>query len=233
MSGVSLADHHNPLLGKKLVLNGDSICQGAGWKGGYGAILAERNQMILQNVAIGGATVTAEQYYSEQHTPRHWISRTVDRMDADADYVLVEGGVNDASLRVPMGELTAGYTKPLDDTTFCGAFESMLRQLLERFPGKKIGYISVHQMTVEFSPTDTVFGYYQAAKQACEKWGVPVCDLTVRIPAFGLFPKIESENPALYALRHTYTYRGDGWHPNEAGYRRYYCDPIEAWMKTL
>jgi hypothetical protein len=26
---------------------------------------------------------------------------------------------------------------------------------------------------------------------------------------------------------------GDGWHPNEEGYRKYYCDKIVAWMETL
>ena len=223
----------SPLWGKKITLNGDSICAGAGFKGGYGKIIAERYEMKLQNVAVGGGTVTAEQYYSDKHLPRHWICRTIDRMDADADYAILEGGVNDASLRVPLGEISVGYTAPLDDTTFCGAFESMLRKLTERFAGKKIGYIAVHKMTVEFDSEDQTFGYYQAALRACAKWGIPVCDLNVACPAFGLFPKQESEAPALHAMRHAYTYNGDGWHPNEAGYRTYYCAPIEAWLKTL
>jgi lysophospholipase L1-like esterase len=223
----------NPLYGKRLALNGDSICQGVGFKGGYGRMLAERNQMQLQNVAIGGGTITAEQYYSEEHKPRHWISRTIDQMDADADYAIVEGGVNDASLRVPMGEISQGFAAKLDDTTFCGAFESMLRQLTIRYAGKKIGYVAVHKMTVEYSTEDDAFGYYQMAKRCCEKWGVPFCDLNASCPAFGLFPKNEAENSALYAMRQIYTHNGDGWHPSEEGYRRYYCDKIEAWMRTL
>lgn len=223
----------NPLYGKKLTVNGDSICQGVGFRGGYGWIIAERNAMLLQNVAIGGGTVTAEQYYSAERKPRHWISRTIQQMDADADYAILEGGVNDASLRVPMGEISTGFSEELDDTTFCGAFESMLRQLTLRFAGKKIGYIFVHQMTEEFSPEDRTYGYYQAARRACQKWGVPYCDLTISCPAFGLFPKEKAEAPALYAMRQLYTHNGDGWHPSEEGYRAYYCDKIESWMRAL
>lgn len=29
------------------------------------------------------------------------------------------------------------------------------------------------------------------------------------------------------------TYTADGTHPTYEGYLKYYCDPIEAWMKTL
>lgn len=228
-----MIDEKNPLCGKKIALNGDSICAGAGFRGGYGRIIAERNGMICQNVAIGGGTVTAEQYYSEERKPRHWICRTVALMDADADYAILSGGVNDASLRVPLGTVSEGYCASLDDTTFCGAFESMLRQLTVRFAGKKIGYIAVHKMTIEYSTEDTEFGYYQAAKRCCEKWGVPFCDLNVSCPAFGLFPKEEQKSPMLYAMRREYTLNGDGWHPNEAGYLKYYCDKIEAWLKML
>ena len=71
--------------------------------------------------------------------------------------------------------------------------------------------------------------YYWAARLCCEKWGVPYCDLNVSVPAFGLF-KSSSD---MYVLTQQYTKNSDGWHPNEEGYKKYYCDKIEAWMKTL
>ena len=41
-------------------------------------------------------------------------------------------------------------------------------------------------------------------------------------------------------LKDTYTIpssvnegHGDGWHPNELGYKTFYVDQITAWLKTL
>ena len=228
-----IMEEKNPLYGKKITLNGDSICQCAG--GGYGRIIAERNGMEYQNVAIGGGTITAETYAESTGVKRHWISRTIEKMDEDADYAIVEGGVNDASLgklTPPLGKMTSGYGEPLDDTTFIGAFESMLKQLTIRFHGKKIGYIAVHKMTACYAPEcPPEKSFYLAAKLCCQKWGVPFLDLTSQIPPFAYFR--EDGDPELYELRKKYTHNGDGWHPNEEGFKKYYCDKIEAWLKTL
>lgn len=226
----------NILKGKKLAVNGDSICQGAGCAGGYGTIIAERNGMKLQNIGIGGGTVAAGQLRFSQsqnaYVPRHCICQTVDEMDLDADYIIMDGGVNDASLDtpVPLGQISEGYSAELDEMTFYGAFESMLKRMIIRFPGKKLGYIAVHKMTRGFC-NNGEHNYYYAAKACCEKWGVPFLDLNTTVPPFRYFE--EDGDPALYAMRQKYTLNGDGWHPTEAGYLEYYCDKIEAWMKTL
>ncbi|MBQ7362979.1 MAG: SGNH/GDSL hydrolase family protein [Clostridia bacterium] len=228
--------NNSRLYGKKITFNGDSICSGAAFAGGYGRIIAERNNMQYQNVAIGGGTVAAETYYDDGR-PRHWICRTIDKMDADADFAIIEGGVNDASLfggggNPALGTISKGYGAELDDTTFAGAFESMLKQLLIRFHGKKMGYIAVHKMTRHFSSEyKGEDNFYLTAKLCCEKWGVPFLDLNITVPPFAYFTP--EGDPELYAVRQAYTNNGDGWHPNEAGYRKYYCDKIEAWLKTL
>ncbi len=225
----------NPLYGKKITFNGDSICEGVSCDGGYGKIIAERNNMKYQNVAVGGGTITANTLLADGKA-RHWISRTVYKMNDDADYAIVEGGVNDASLfgdsgAPALGKISTGYGERLDDSTFIGAFESMLKQLLIRFHGKKIGYIAVHKMTARYSSTYTgEDNFYLAAKKCCEKWGVPFLDLNIQTPAFGQFSE---DDPELYALRMKYTNNGDGWHPSEEGYKKYYCDKIEAWLKTI
>ena len=227
----------NVLKGKKLVINGDSVCQGFDEHGCFGQYIAERNEMRYQNIAIGGATVakgTMRFSQSQQkEVARHWICATIDQMDADADYVLVDGGVNDASVdvSVPLGSISDGYSAELDETTFYGAFESMLRQLTIRFAGKKIGYIALHKMTDGYRSDRPAPNYYHAAKECCEKWGVPFLDLNTTVPPFRYF---EADGlPELYALRLKYTKDGDGWHPSKEGYLKYYCDKIEAWMKTL
>ena len=147
----------SPLYKKKISVNGDSICEGVGHPGGYGKIIAERNCMEYQNLGIGGGTVSAE-VVTPAGTKRHCISRTVDNMDPDADYAIVEGGVNDASMNEQygypsFGELTEGYNGPFDDKTYIGAFEQMLKKLIVKYQGKKIGYIAVHQCAGKYRPT--------------------------------------------------------------------------------
>jgi lysophospholipase L1-like esterase len=211
----------NPLHGKIITFNGDSICAGAGYAGGYGKIIAENNDMIYQNVAVGGGTITAETYSGE--VKRHWVCRTIENMRTDADYAILEGGVNDAALRIPLGTLSDGYSAELDDATFIGAFESMLKQIIIRFAGKKIGYIAVHKMTTKYDSRFMENSYYYAAKQCCEKWGVPFLDLNTQIPPLN--------NVAV--LREAFTADADGWHPNEVGYNAFYVPKIESWLKTL
>lgn len=216
---IAYAD--NPLLNKTISFNGDSICAGAGFEGGYGKIIAKNNNMVYENVAVGGGTITAETYVGE--TKRHWVCRTVENMNADADYAIFEGGVNDAALNIPLGTLSAGYSDELDETTYIGAFESMLKQAVVRFAGKKIGYIAVHKMISTYDSRHKESSYYYAAKECCEKWGVPFLDLNTQTPRFISFA----------TLANSFTHNGDGWHPNEAGYMAYYVPKIEAWLKTL
>ena len=210
----------NPLNGRSITFNGDSICAGVDGGGGYGKIIADRNNMTYQNIAHGGATITAETYSGSTGKALHWICRTITDMDSSADYAIVEGGMNDPGYVQNIGTLSNGFTATLDDTTFYGAFESMLKQLITRFAGKKIGYIAIHKCSDTFSNTVSG-GYYEAAKKCCEKWGVPFCDLNTTVP------------PLKYISELSSAYTTDGTHPNEAGYKKYYCDKIEAWLKTL
>lgn len=214
---------------KKIALNGDSICYGAGYTGGYGKILSELYDMTIQNIAISGGTITAGTYNGSE--PRHWICRTINQMDTDSDYAIIEGGANDASLGVTKGTLTAGFAGPFDDTTFIGALESTFKQLTTNFAGKKIGFILVHKCSWAFSNEGhDNDNYYWAARKCCEKWGIPYLDLNIACPPFGV---VTSEMTDLYALRVAYTSNADGWHPNEDGYRKYYVPKIAAWLETL
>ncbi|MDK0640419.1 BppU family phage baseplate upper protein [Clostridium perfringens] len=211
----------NPLYGKIITANGDSICYGAGFTGGFVKIIAEKNGMTYQNIAVNGATVTAGTVDSNTSENRHWICRTISNMREDADYCLLEGSVNDIGDNVTFGSITDTMAASLDDTTFCGAFESMLKQATLRFKGKKIGFILVHRM---FNlDHDYHTKYYPAILKMCEKWGVPLCNLYTTVPSLNL----------INDLKQLYTKNADGWHPNEEGYRKYYCDKIEQFLISL
>ena len=202
----------NPLSGKILATNGDSICAGAGNNGtGYPELIATANNMTLDNIAVGGATIATGTAAS------HYISTSINEMRSDADYIILEGGVNDPDFGVSLGTLTSGYTDTLITTTFAGGFETMLKNALTRYPGKKIGYIFVHRCG-NFNSS-----YYDIAKQACEKWGIPYCDLYHQMPTLAFID----------SYRIAYTSSGDGYHPNQDGYELYYVPKITSWLKTL
>lgn len=213
---IDLDDETNPLKGKIISINGDSIAAGVGYQGGYGKIIAEENGMTYENIAVGGGTVA---YVSSNV---HCISRTIANMRSDADYIILDGGGNDADSGVTLGTLSTGYDATLDDTTFAGAFENMLKSAIARFPNKKIGYVFVHKCAYLFS-SSVENSYYGIAKAACEKWGIPYCDLNTQTPPLNY----------ISSLKTAYTANGDGYHPNEQGYRLFYVPKITAWMKTL
>lgn len=210
----------NPLYGKIATFTGDSICEARENNGGgYATLIGNRNAMVVENLGVSGGRITVG-------TEKFCITESVNSMRTDADYVILEGGVNDAAAN-NLGEISNNFNATLDTSTFCGAFEQMVKNAIARFPGKKIGYIAVHRLK-QWAPDDynTNFpntGYYEAAINICKKWGIPVCDLMTNCPSLY---EVDS-------LKQAYTTNADGWHPNEEGYLKYYVPRIEAWMKTL
>lgn len=207
---------NNPLKEKILAVTGDSICAGAGFTGGYAGIIGSEQEMTVQNVAVGGGTVA----YINANT--FCISRSISSMRSDADFVLLEGGGNDADSGVPLGTLSSGYTATLDDTTFAGAIESMFKAALARFPDKKIGYVFIHKCASGYD-SRVPNSYYGIAKSACEKWGIPYLDLNTQVPPLNYIADLKS----------TYTANGDGYHPNELGYKTFYVPKITAFLNTM
>ena len=199
----------NKLYLKTLGVDGDSICAGAGFSGGYAGIIGQRNNMTVQNLAVGGGTITSETYSGE--TPRHWINETMLGLD-QKDYILLEGGVNDYALGVTVGAITANYTSTLDNETFAGAFETMCKQLVESYSTKKYGYIFVHRIYSTTSDWATI--WKPLMKQMLNKWGIPYIDLEELVPPINF----------IATLKATYTLDGDGWHPNEDGYELFYVE---------
>ena len=206
----------NPLYGKKVIGFGDSIMFGHGYAGGFLKIIADRNNMTLINKGVSGSTVAS-------HNGIVCIMRTLElhQGDLDADYVILEGGTNDAldQFAEDVGEITEGYNAELDYNTYCKSFEKMLKIAIERWAGKKILYVCVHNMN---SRTNLKL-FMDLAKQMCRKWSVPYIDL---FEEGGMLSQLDS-------IRQAYTSDGDGTHPNEEGYRKYYCDKIEAKMKQI
>ncbi len=230
----------NPLKGKSITIFGDELLSGTGLSGQFSAQLAAHTGMTCQNISTRGTTIAGSTFYNDENLcPRDRVSEDIFRMNEGADYAIIGGGMNDAMLGVPMGELSEGFDSELKAWTFYGGMESALKQLITRYPGKKIGYVISPKMRNGFRSDEADDGtsYYWAAKRCCEKWGVPYLDLNVTVPAFTFF------DGELASLKELYTVEKDVSHqeeesytlfvPNDLCYQEYIFPKIEAWLRTL
>jgi len=233
---VSNESIYNPLFGKSVVFTGDSICNGSsagdgldGWAGRIG----RKNNMMWCNQGVSGGTIA-------EGTGTSFSICNTD-FGSEVDYIVFEGGTNDADV---IGSILNGnepekfgsydysdYTSTFDKTTFCGAFESLIKRITTDYPSARIGYIVAPKMTkINTSAPDYTKehnnrrAYFEVAMQICKKWGVPVLNLWDDFP---LNPMI----PSYYTQGENYYYT-DGQHLTSNGYD-YITPIIEAWMKTL
>ena len=214
----------SPLAGKALYVAGDSIAYGKGSAGGYGKCIADRYGMTMVNEAVDGATLTPNTKDGSSGSTRGCISTVVTNSTAlaKADYILLEGGVNDAWNNAPVGTLTDGFAAAYDETTMTGALEKMLDYLAKNYSDKRVAYVFPHGGL--FGSSENWYKTYKPAiLAALEKWGVPYVDIAETTPPMG--------GSGISALGDKYT--SDGTHPNTAGYERFYMEPIAALLKRL
>ncbi|MBR2476814.1 MAG: SGNH/GDSL hydrolase family protein [Clostridia bacterium] len=235
----------NVLYGKKAVFDGDSICHGYtvgkdhptfcwGWAGRIGT----KNNMEWYNYGVTSATINTSVQWSE---PKQIIEH-FERICAehpDLDYLIMEGGSNDADLLgiERLGEISKTsvmYTDFDPSADFTQAMEYLISKAVITFPDKKIGFIIPHKMTVNIDNPDVASQidhkghirriFFDRCAEVCEKYGVPCLDLW----------KTCHLHPVVDYLSHgnKYDMYHDGQHLSAKGYD--YISPIiEAWMRTL
>ena len=233
----------NILFGKTIVWDGDSICAGGAEKGNWATRIASRNSMNCKNYAVGGGTITEGAPKSASGNERHCVSTTLEKMYAeypDADYIILEGGTNDADLLEALsGSSRLGTIAPddfsgnYDRETFCGALESVFYRATKYWMGKKIGFIVAHKMGVIPNERRRRRMYFDMAVKACKKWGIPYvdlwegCYLNPCLPWMCDKSKTPEENCAENVL-----FYSDGQHLTSRGYD-FTSEIIENWMRTL
>lgn len=233
----------NPLSGKSIVFDGDSISYGANdsYGGGWGRRIGERNSMQWSNVSETGATIAVV-------AGRHNLCTYIDTIHSrypSLDYFIFDGGTNDADRYNEHGDDAIGtfvvddFSGNYDTTTFSGAFETLLFKAINYYPNAKIGYIVAPKMGV-YTPSQSkvVFprgrkDYFERAKQICEKWGIPYLDLW---NGSQINPALNSYyNPSLTPSEREaqgYVYTVDCQHPSAVGYE-YITPMINDWIKSL
>lgn len=225
MEGYSISGQIiSPLAGKALYIAGDSIAYGASCAGGYGKCIADKYGMTVTNEAVNGATLAPNITDNVNGGIRTCISTVVTSSTAlaKADYILLEGGVNDAWNKAPVGTLTDGFAATYDETTMTGALEKMLEYLAKNYSDKRVAYVFPHGGL--FGSSENWYKTYKPAiLAALQKWGVPYVDIAESTPPMG--------GHGISELSDKYTI--DGTHPNKAGYERFYMEPIATILKRL
>ena len=187
MEGYSISGQIiSPLAGKALYIAGDSIAYGASCAGGYGKCIADKYGMTVTNEAVNGATLAPNITDNVNGGIRTCISTVVTSSTAlaKADYILLEGGVNDAWNKAPVGTLTDGFAAAYDETTMTGALEKMLEYLAKNYSDKRVAYVLPHGGL--FGSSENWYKTYKPAiLAALQKWGVPYVDIAESTPPMG------------------------------------------------
>ena len=214
-------DTVNPYKGKTIVGFGDSVFAGWGWKEGTGIIQPLKEKYpdaTWINKAESGANMAVTS--SPAHTP---IVNQITSYTGAADAIIFDGGVNDKNNGISIGSITAGYDATYDTSTFCGALESSLQYIMDRYPLAVKLYIIPHSFAKDNSYVDSI---YSKAIEICEKWNMPYLDM-----------RVYSQIAMTSANKDKYTYnpnskKGDGVHPNETWYRTFYSPVIDQALQN-
>ena len=219
---ISIPDNKfNRLEGKTILWNGDSICDGAGNNHvSYADMISNEFNMTYTNYAVSGRCIAKE----ENQTA---IIDTIDSMSSTADYVIFEGGWNDM-WRVPLGTISEGYNAELDEYTWSGALESLIKKSISKWPIAKIGFILAHGKANNESEINRQNSYWDRAIEVFNKWHLPYIDLRHN----GLCAYNNTLLDLFFAENQT-TGHGDGTHPNNLGYETFYNPKISSWLNTL
>ena len=213
----------NPLLKKSVLFVGDSLCEGYcereteyADRMGYAGRIMVKNEMTGLNRSLGGASM------GNCRGENLVYKQLVDMTGNSYEYLILEGGANDAWDSAPVGEMTRGFEGPFDRDSFAGGLEATFAYAKKHFPMAKLGFIVTYQMpSAQIGRLSDMSEYFAMSKEICDKWGIPYLDLYFD----------EKFNREVLKSE-TNEFLPDFIHPNSAGYNLL-APVIEDWMKTI
>ena len=143
------------------------------------------------------------------------------------DLILINGGTNDYSHSVGLGNITSGYDmSDIGETTFTGGFEKALWLIANNWRNVPVIYIRAHNMDLGEDSLERSFGDRGIA--VAEKWHAASIDLyndsSLNTEISWMCEKYTYENPNL-------NYRYDSIHPTALGYAVFYLPPVSEMLK--
>jgi lysophospholipase L1-like esterase len=220
---------NDKLFGKTIIWNGDSICAGKHFDDskeddGWAGRIAKRHSMTYKNYAIGGGTIADN--VSRGENKYHTVSGTLDTMKAEfpvADYVIIEGGTNDADMfdvELATPERKGSFSPDdfsgnYDRNTFCGGLYLLLDALIEKYGKEKLCFLlPLHRFNEEPQACKgenadelgaPLSEYIECMRKILSEYGIEYIDLYEN--GFAK-PLIDTGDE----------YTADGLHPNDNGY---------------
>ena len=215
------------LSGKTIVFLGDSVTVGLGWqneigdtknKYGWAKIIQEHfPTATVKNLAISGACIANTGNYIDVIYQYVAMSKTElpDYYTPNPDYIIFSGGGNDGLNSVSMGTICDGFAPAYENiNTTIGALEYMFANAYNAYPTARKGFIITQRLT------DVVEEYYDAIRNVCQKWSIPVLDLS----------RVGEINAFIDGIATTYFPTDDRVHPNEKCYREILAPKVEEWL---
>ena len=215
------------LSGKTIVFLGDSVTVGLGWqneigdtknKYGWAKIIQEHfPTATVKNLAISGACIANTGNYIDVIYQYVAMSKTElpDYYTPNPDYIIFSGGANDGLNSVSMGTICDGFAPAYENiNTTIGALEYMFANAYNAYPTARKGFIITQRLT------NVVEEYYDAIRNVCQKWSIPVLDLS----------RVGEINAFIDGIATTYFPTDDRVHPNEKCYREILAPKVEEWL---
>lgn len=216
------------LSNKKINFLGDSITEGHGTSAGaastFWSILGQRTGATVRGYGIGGTRIAPQRNRQNPIWDDNDFLSRVEKMDLDADVIVVFGGTNDYG----HGDAPFGTENDRGSDTFYGALHILCRSLIERYPQATIVLMTPLHRLDECREVNergirnvaTLADYVEAERQVAAYYSIPVLDLY----------RVSGLQPAVEALREQYM--PDGLHPNDVGHERI-ADRLIGFLSAL
>lgn len=146
----------------------------------YDYLIGNRNNMVIQHMSAGGRTIAtpADGSFSNafSNSDNQTANSNYTQIDVDVDYITLYFGINDSHHagigddgEDTSGEIPIGTIDDETNTTFYGAWNVVIKWIIENRPFAKLGMIISNGMGND--------EYRQAEIQIANKWGIPYIDL--------------------------------------------------------
>ncbi len=168
--------------GSKVIFLGDSITEGAGTSSAdntFHQIIARDYELsVAYNCGIGGTRIAKQTvpFSLRCHIFDMYFSLRVDVMPKEADAIVVFGGTNDFG----HGDALIGDTNDTDVYTFCGAVNTLITSLKEKYPNSKIVFLTPLRRSSENIPNSNGYilkNYVDKIIEITKNHNIPVIDL--------------------------------------------------------
>ena len=215
---------------KKALFIGDSICAATsrneteteyrGWAGRIGYSTG----MECVNGGVSGASLSTKGPNADAsgNSTKRILTQYMAVKDEHFDFIIMEGGVNDAWVSAEVGSVSASFNvEDFNVDTYAGALEELFYHVTKNHSNAKLGYMFTFQApNFGTGRVSDMSEYYNTAKAVCEKWNVPFLNM------------YEDEQLNAEMKVDTNENLPDWIHPNTAGYNVLYTY-IMYWMETL